>query len=136
MGYQWFKYYSFHVIIFRVWMARKQTSGLQLHHPRADGPELYKKADCRSHEEKANKKHPSTASASVPDSRFLSCLSSCHDFFWWCTAIWKYKSNKPSPSQLALWSWSLTLSIQYMSLTFINLFSILFSIKIQRSGKL
>jgi hypothetical protein len=30
--------------------------------------------------EQANKQHPSMASASAPASRFLPCLSSCHDF--------------------------------------------------------
>jgi hypothetical protein len=31
--------------------------------------------------EQASKQHPSMASASVPASRFLPCLSSCPDFF-------------------------------------------------------
>lgn len=38
------------------------------------------KTDCASQEQQASKQHPSVASASVPASRFLPCLSSCPDF--------------------------------------------------------
>jgi hypothetical protein len=38
---------------------------------------------------------------------FLTCLSSHPDFFWWWTAVWKYKLNKPFIPQLPSWSWYL-----------------------------
>jgi hypothetical protein len=38
---------------------------------------------------------------------FLTCLSSCPDFLWWWTAMWKCKLNKPFAPQLASWSWCL-----------------------------
>ena len=44
---------------------------------------------------------PSMTSASAPVSRFLPCLSSCPDFLWWWTVMWKCKPNKPFPLQLA-----------------------------------
>jgi hypothetical protein len=48
--------------------------------------------------------HPSMASASsAPASRFLPCLSSCPDFLWWWTVMWKRKLYKPFPLQIAFW---------------------------------
>jgi len=45
------------------------------------------------------------ASGSAPASKFLPCVSSCPDFLWWWTAMWKCKLNKSFPPQLAYWSW-------------------------------
>jgi hypothetical protein len=52
---------------------------------------FYKKAGWANHGEQASKQHPSIASASAPASRFLLCLSSCPDFLWWWTVVWKHK---------------------------------------------
>jgi hypothetical protein len=45
------------------------------------------------------------ASALAPASKFLPSVSSCPDFLWWWTAMWKCKLNKPFPPQLASWPW-------------------------------
>ena len=58
-----------------------------------------------SHGEQASKQHSSLASASAPASKFLPCFSSCPDFLQWWTTMWKYKSDKPFPFQLAFLSW-------------------------------
>ena len=46
-------------------------------------------------------------SASASTSKFLPCVSSCPDFLWRWTAMWKCKLNKCFPPQLASWSWCL-----------------------------
>jgi hypothetical protein len=43
----------------------------------------------------------------APASKFLPCVSSCPDFLWWWTAVWKCMLNKPFPPQIASWSWCL-----------------------------
>jgi hypothetical protein len=53
-------------------------------------------------QEQVRKRHCSMASASAPVSRSLPCLSSCSDFLWWWTVIWKCKPNKPFPPQVSL----------------------------------
>lgn len=54
-----------------------------------------KKIGWESCEEQANKQCFSMASKPVSVYRLLPCLGSCHNCFWWSTAIWKYEWNKP-----------------------------------------
>ena len=53
-------------------------------------------------EEQASKQHPSMTSASAPDFRILSFLSSCPDFLQRWIVLWMCKSNKPFSPQVAL----------------------------------
>lgn len=63
-----------------------------------------------SHEEKASKWHLSLASASIPYSRFLTCVLS-----W--TTMWKWKWNKSIPPKVSIGSRCLITAIETLTKT-------------------
>ena len=68
-----------------------------------------------SHDEQANKQHPTMDSGSTPISRFQPCLSSCPDILQWWTAMCKCKGLfKPFcfPPQFVFWSWCFVTGIE------------------------
>lgn len=67
----------------------------------AGHPRFCKKLGCTRPRVQASK-HFSMASALAHASRFLSNLSSCTNFLWWWTVVWKHETNKPFPPLLAL----------------------------------
>lgn len=69
----------------------------------ADGPGCDKKADWASYEKQASKQQFSMASASVPFSKFLPCLSSYPDLNQLCIMMELYTEINPFCSS-CFWS--------------------------------